>query len=286
MRIGVLAPDDAWHFEDLRRAGGQHEFVSIQYSRISATLPENRVHSSNESLADLDALITRAMPAGSLEQVVFRMDALYVAQQAGLLCINSPKAVEASVDKYLSLALVSRAGITVPETIVCENHRDVGDAFDSLGGDIVMKPIFGSEGRGLVRVRERELAERYYRFVEEMGGILYLQRFVDFGEEDTRVLVVGEECFAMRRRAQFDWRSNISQGGSGEPVELAPPLREIAITASQAVGAEFAGVDIGCDRSGKPYVIEVNAAPGWRGISRVLDVDIAKVVVAYVESRR
>lgn len=287
MRLGILAPQESWHFQDLCRAGhsGNHEFISIAYSRLIAELPSGNVRCDDTNLLDLDALLTRAMPAGSLEQVVFRMDALYVAQEGGLPCINSPKAVEASVDKYLSLAGISRAGLRIPETLVCENHRDVGDAFERLGGDVILKPIFGSEGRGLVRIQERELAERYHRFVEGLGGVLYLQRFIDLGGEDIRVLVIGDDCFAMRRRATRDWRSNVSQGGKGEPIVASDEIRDIAKRASQAVGAEFAGVDVGHDRQGNALVLEVNAAPGWRGISEVLNVDIGSRLLEYVESR-
>jgi RimK family alpha-L-glutamate ligase len=286
MRLGVLAPEESWHFRDLCRAGqaSGHEFVSVAYSRIVADLPGRSVRSGETNLLELDALLTRAMPAGSLEQVVFRMDALYVAEQEGLRCVNSPKAVEASVDKYLSLARISRAGLPIPDTLVCENHRDVGEAFEQLGGDVILKPIFGSEGRGLVRTQERELAERYYRFIEEIGGILYLQRFIEMGGEDTRVLVIGENCFAMRRRGTRDWRSNVSQGGKGEPVELPSELKEIAMGASRAVDAEFAGVDIGRDQQGNVFVLEVNAAPGWRGISSVLEIDIAQSLLSYIET--
>lgn len=287
MRVGILAPQDSWHFQDLCRAGraGNHDFTSVAYSRLAADIPSRDVTCGDTSLLQLDVLLTRAMPTGSLEQVVFRMDALFVAQQEGLLCINSPKAVEASVDKYLSLARISRAGVPVPATVVCENHRDVGDAFERLGGDVILKPIFGSEGRGLVRIQEKELAERYYRFVENLGGVLYLQRFVDMGGEDSRVLVIGEKCFAMRRRGVRDWRSNVSQGGQVEAIHVTDELRDLAMRSSKTVGAEFAGVDIGHDQEGNAFVLEVNAAPGWRGISKALDRDFGAEIVAFLEKR-
>lgn len=287
MRLGILAPADSWHFLDLCRADLQqrHEFVSLAYSRLVAALPTGNVASQSQPLDDLDLLLTRAMPAGSLEQVVFRMDALQVATQRGLICVNSPKAVEVSVDKYLSLSRLAAAGLPVPPTLVCENHRDVGDAFEQLGEDVVLKPLFGSEGRGLVRVRERELAERYYRFVEGIGGVLYLQKFLDLGGQDLRVLVVGDDSFCMRRIADHGWRANVSQGGRGEPASPSADIVELARRAGQAVDAEFAGVDIGFDRDEKPYVLEVNAAPGWRAISRVLDIDIGQQLLHFLERR-
>jgi ribosomal protein S6--L-glutamate ligase len=287
MKFGVLAPSDSWHYRDLCRAGEDErcELVSVAYSRLVASLPDSVVRSADQDLRSLDALLTRAMPAGSLEQVVFRMDAIWVAEQQGLFCINSPKAVEASVDKYLSLVRLSGAGLPVPETLVCENHRDVGDAFDRLGADVVMKPIFGSEGRGLVRIQDRELAERYYRFIEGIGGVLYLQRFIDFGGEDIRVLVIGESCLGMRRRGVKDWRNNISQGGVAEPLVVDDELTALALAAAQSVGAEFAGIDIGRAVDGRLYILEVNAAPGWRRISQILNIDVARQLLQHIRRR-
>lgn len=287
MKIGVLAPENTWHFRDLCRASENErcDLVSVAYSRLLGGVPHSDVRSADQDLMSFGALLTRAMPAGSLEQVIFRMDALWVAQQQGLFCINSPKAVETSVDKYLSLVRISRAGLLVPDTLVCENHRDVGDAFDRLGSDVVIKPIFGSEGRGLIRINERELAERYYRFIEGMGSVLYLQRFVDFGGEDIRVLVIGESCLAMRRRGVRDWRNNVSLGGEAEPLVMDDDLTALAVSAAQAVGAEFAGVDIGQTADGRRYILEVNAAPGWRRISQVLQVDVAKQLLQHIKRR-
>ena len=106
----------------------------------------------------VDGVLVRMMPPGSLEQVVFRMDALHRLEALGVPVLNPPRAVEASVDKYL-VAGPARAprACRCPPTWAGESADEALAAFEALGGDVVVKPLFGSEGRGLVRVSDREL---------------------------------------------------------------------------------------------------------------------------------
>ena len=142
------------------------------------------------------------MPPGSLEQVVFRMDALHRLAAAGVPVLNPPRAVEAAVDKYLTLALLDAAGLPVPPTWAGESAAEALAAFEALGGDVVVKPLFGSEGRGLVRVSDTELAWRTFHTLERLGAVLYLQRVVRHPGHDLRVFVLGGRVLgAMRRHA-------------------------------------------------------------------------------------
>ena len=132
----------------------------------------------------------RMMPPGSLEQVVFRMDALHRIAAAGIPVLNPPRAVEAAVDKYLTLSLLDRAGIPVPPTWAGESATEALEVFAALGGDVVVKPLFGSEGRGLVRISDPELAWRTFHALERLNAVLYLQRVVRHPGHDLRVFVL------------------------------------------------------------------------------------------------
>ena len=159
------------------------------------------------------------MPPGSLEQVVFRMDALHRLQALGIPVLNPPRAVETAVDKYLTLAVLAAAGLPVPATWTGESAAEALEAFEALGGDVVVKPLFGSEGRGLVRVSHRELARRTFQTLERLGAVLYLQRTIRHPGHDLRVFVLGDRVLgAMRRHApDGDWRTNVAVGGRAEP---------------------------------------------------------------------
>jgi ribosomal protein S6--L-glutamate ligase len=224
------------------------------------------------------------MPPGSLEQVVFRMDLLHRAQARGVPVMNPPAALEACVDKYLATAKLAAAGLPVPPTAVCQHADAALDAFHALGGDVVVKPLFGSEGRGMVRVSDPEMAWRTFRTLERTQAVLYLQRFVPHTGWDLRVLVLGGRVLAaMRRHADGDWRTNVAQGGRAEAVTPADAEARLALRAAAAVGAPLAGVDLLPLPVSDGYcVLEVNAVPGWRALAPACSVDVATAIVRYL----
>ncbi len=171
----------------------------------------------NEPLSDVDAILVRSMPLGSLEQVIFRVNALHAAESSGKAVVNKPRTLEIAIDKWLTLANVSRLGIQTPRTIVCQTRDQAMQAFESLNGDVVVKPIFGGEGRGLMRVACPDMAWRIFGTLEVNQSVIYLQEFVKHHGYDLRLLMIGEEIFAMKRINKDDWRTNVARGGITEP---------------------------------------------------------------------
>lgn len=287
MRIAVLASPESWYLKDLRRAAaGQHEIIPAAFSALTSSLADEsaRVSSDAAALETMDAVIVRTMPPGSLEQVVFRMDALARLEAAGVVVMNPPKAIEAAVDKYLTTARLAAAGLTIPRTITCQTADAAMAAFAELGGDVVLKPLFGAEGRGITRLNDEALALRAFSLLEQLGAVLYLQEFVEHEGADLRLLVLGRQVFGMRRRNPLDWRTNVSRGATPEPLEVTPELAALAHRAAAAVGAPLAGVDLLPGRDGRLYAIEVNAVPGWKALARVQQIDIARLVIEFVVS--
>src|SRR5436190_4341863 len=256
MHIALLAGGDGWHVRDLLRATSilGHQAEARDFRKVSAG-----VAAEAGSLANFDAVIVRTMPPGSLEQVVFRMDVLNRLQSRGVVVVNSPRALETCVDKYLAGARLEAAGLLVPPTIVCQDAETALAAFEQLGGDVVVKPLFGSEGRGIVRVSDPELAWRTFRTLERTQCVLYLQQVIGHPGWDLRVFVLGGRVLtAMRRHARDGWRTNIAQGGRGEGVSLTAEEERLALRAAAAVGAAAAGVDLLPGPDGGGYVREVN----------------------------
>jgi ribosomal protein S6--L-glutamate ligase len=280
MRIALLAGGDGWHVRDLQRAatGLGHGADIVDFRRISAG-----VAISPGPLAGFDAVLVRTMPPGSLEQVVFRMDVLHRLQARGVPVVNPPAALEVCIDKYLASARLEAAGLPVPPTVVCQTADDALEAFAALGGDVIVKPLFGSEGRGMVRVSDPDLAWRTFRTLERLQSVLYLQRVIAHPGWDLRVFVLGGRVLtAMRRRARGGWRTNVAQGGRGEPVVVGPAEERLALAAAAAVGVPVAGVDLLPGPAGEWYVLEVNAVPGWRALAPVTGVDVAREILRFL----
>lgn len=281
MRLALLSGGTGWHVQDLLRAAAElgHAAVVLDFRALHAGAPGP----SRDPLGHFDALLVRTMPAGSLEQVVFRMDLLHAAAADGVKVLNPPRAVEVCVDKFLTNARLVRAGLPVPQTVACQRADDALAAFGQLGGDVVVKPLFGAEGRGMVRVSDPEMAWRTFRAIEQTGGVLYLQRFVRHPGWDLRAFVIGGRVVAaMKRTARGGWRTNVAQGGTAERAELALPERKLAVEAAAAVGAVVAGVDLLPGPDGEMYVIEVNAVPGWRALAPACGFDVAKATLRFL----
>jgi RimK family alpha-L-glutamate ligase len=284
--IAALVSGFGWHVQDLRRAAGQLdiEFRPVPFPSVSGRVGMDapRIEANGIDLTRVDGVLLRMMPPGSLEQVIFRMDALHRLAAIGIPVLNPPRAIEASVDKYLTLAQLEAEGLPVPATWVGESSAEALNAFEQLGGDVVVKPIFGSEGRGLVRVSDYELARRTFQTLARLGAVLYVQRYIKHPGHDIRAFVLGDRVLgAIRREATGgDWRTNVAVGGGAPRTPLDSATEDLAIRAARAVGARAAGVDLLPDpeRSGL-VVIEVNAVPGWRSLAAATGVDVARLLL-------
>lgn len=295
MKIGVLANEDSWYWSDLESAAlaRGHSITRADFSILTARsgrLPNpSRLGdtSPSETLWSSDAVIVRTMPPGTLEQVVFRMDLLSTLANAGIDVVNSPRSMECAVDKYLTTACLERAGLCVPPTITCQDSESAMVAFDELGCDVVVKPLFGSEGRGIVRVSDPDLAFRTFRTLERTGCVLYLQEFIEHPGYDIRVLVLnGVVIGSMKRFSIDDFRTNVSRQAQAAAHDATESERTLAVKAAQTVDCQIAGVDLLYDKSGACYVIEVNAVPGWKAFNRVNKTDVASLLIDSLEARQ
>ncbi len=287
MRIAVLGSATSWYVNDLcRAAGDKHEIVPVTYRHLFSQVGDSAttLHSAELDLQSCDALLVRSMPPGSLEQVIFRMNALANLADAGVRVVNAPRAIEIAVDKYLTTVKLQEAGLLVPRTVACQTCDQAMESFETLGGDVVVKPLFGGEGRGITRITDEAIALRVFKSLEQIGAVLYLQEFVSHKGYDLRVMVVGDQTLGMCRRHPHDWRTNISLGAKAEPLEVSEELAEMALRAAAAVGTTIAGVDFLPGKNGQLYAIEVNAVPGWKALARTTDVDVAKLVLSHLEN--
>ena len=284
MRIAVLGIENGWHCAQLLSAlaarGADASFVTADALTSPAGLPDRRA-----ALTAFDGLLLRGIPGGSLEQVIFRMDALYALTRAGLPCVNDPKAIERTVDKYFTTALLDEAGLPVPPTVTAESVDAAMDAFFALGGDVVYKPLFGSCGNGLLRLDREDAARAALPPLVDRGSVLYLQKFIPCSNRDLRAFVVGGRVIAAMRRTGADWRANCSRGGTAEAVTLSSEQESYTLRAARAVGAEVAGVDLLVSDVGETFVSEVNGCPGFRALSAVSAADIPGEIADYLLRR-
>jgi len=288
LKIGIVTRNrNSWSSTQLREALAKRNIPTLCFSfpQLVARVGYKPYLNIGKIgiLEELDVLLIRPIGRGSLEEIVFRMDMLYRLQRLGLYVINPPEAIEHCVDKYDLLAILEENGIPVPRTAVTENINEALKAFDELGGDVVVKPIFGSRGIGSTRVKDPEIASTVFRAITFYHGVVYLQEFVHHGVSDIRAFVVGDHVVAAMRRVANSWKTNYSQGALPKPIRLDKTMEDIAVKSAKLIECKIAGVDILESPSG-PLVVEVNSQPGWRGLQSVTRINIADKIVDFVLS--
>lgn len=280
----ILAARTGFHTDALVRAfahRGRRAEVRPYESVVGSLGPGARLAAGDIAIDAVEGVLARIIPNGSLEQIIYRVDALHVLEEGGVPVMNAPRAIERTVDKFWTSALLERAGLRTPPTVVCERTEDAMAAFRTMG-DVVVKPIFGSMGLGMVRVSDEDVAWRVFRALEATRSVYYLQRAIAHEGRDVRAFVVGDRVLGAIERRAAGWRTNISRGGTPAAVALPPEWEAMALCAARAVGAEYAGVDLLPARDGGVYVLEVNGIPGWRGLQTATSIDVAAAIVDHL----
>jgi len=211
-----------------------------------------------------------------------RLGLLHALRECGIAVYNDARAIERSVDKAMTGFLLHRAGIATPatwtgESVAHARRRVVREA--AAGREVVLKPLFGSQGKGLQRLGELPLPD-----LEGYGSVAHLQRFVTSGASpghDWRILVIGGRVAASMRRQGRTWIHNAAQGarciGGSAPVAF----ERLAVRACSALGLDYAGVDLVPDESSPDgaQVLEVNGIAAWQNLQQATGVDIASLLV-------
>lgn len=284
-RIAIATDTPGWHGKRLATACAQHGleavFVSLSDCRVDLEVNRFGIVMPGFERALPDGVLVREIAAGSFEQVTLRLGILHALQEWGVLVYNTARGVERTVDKSMTSMLLRRVGIATPPTCVSEHESHAREFLRrefASGHRVVVKPLFGSQGKGLQLLDESSPLPG----INEYQGVHYLQRYVEsFAGDpcDYRVFVVGGEAVAAMKRRGSSWVHNVAQGAICERVECDEPLAQIAVRAVQAVDCDYAGVDVMRDRDGAYTVLEVNGIPAWRGLQAVAEVDIAAALV-------
>jgi len=229
---------------------------------------------------DPNGALVRGFGAAPTQRIFFRLDLLNAIEEYGIKLINSRESLEIASDKFLTSIYLERHNIPTPKTIICENPNDALDSFEELGGDIVLKPLYGSKGVGITRINDKGFAENVIYTLGQLNEVFYLQEFIEHYNRDIRILVLGNKAVAGMYRVSDNWKTNIHAGARTEPLELTEELANLAIKAAKITKTEIAGVDIVESEKGL-LVLEVNSIPGFTALQKVTEFNIAEEMVSY-----
>ncbi|ROH85352.1 RimK family alpha-L-glutamate ligase [Pseudomethylobacillus aquaticus] len=290
-RIAIFTDEPGWHGQQLQQAFASRSvqalFVSLQqcafalHQQQPEPMPWVQIPGFEQSLPD--GVFVRGVSGGSLQQVIMRLDVLHALKLLGVPVYNDGRAIERTVDKAMTSLLLQLHALPSPPTWVCESRWQAAEllkAEHAAGHALVLKPLFGSQGKGVQRLLPGSALP--VPMLPEVDGLYYLQRYIDSGAgrwHDYRVFVIGQRVLACMRRHGQDWVNNVAVGGRCELVEGDVELEALALAAARAVDIAYCGVDIIRDLHGQCHVLEVNSIPAWRGLQSVARQDIALALV-------
>ncbi len=283
MKIGVMSRNESfWATSEIIRAlKRKHvEPLYLHTPRIHLTLEAEKVDAiyENKSLRRLDGAIPRI--GRSLTQLGVML--LKHLELMKIPCTLSVNGLLTARNKYFTLQALHAVGVRIPESVLIALRDRNEDLMEYLSPPIVLKLLTGTQGIGVMRVRDVKEAGPIIDTLSELDQMICLQKYVPNPGEDLRVFVAGGEVVAAMKRkaAPHEWRSNIHIGGHGVAYKLSNAESETALKAADAVGVEIAGVDL-ISAKGNPFVIEVNASPGFRGLLAATGINAADKIAAY-----
>ncbi len=203
----------------------------------------------------------------------------------GYRVFNTSECIRICDDKSLTHLALMGSDVPSLDTIVCPMsffdypEMDFLDhAIGQLGFPMVVKDCFGSFGQQVRLVNDKDQLRK------ELSGPYkprILQRFMECGGRDVRIEVVGGNVVAaMERHApEGDFRSNATIGGSIKGYIPSEEESELAIRACEAIGADFAGVDVIGDR-----VCEINSNAHLKNLLDCTGIDVSEMILEHIRS--
>lgn len=288
MQILILTPNTLSKvtnliFEALLKNGIEAKKIALSDIRLDLSSKNFDFQIFKTKLGGIqpDGAISRGIGINKIKKIFFRVDIYRSFEYAGIPIINSSSCLEKATNKMLSTLLLKKYGIPTPETIICENYNDAIEAFSTLGRDVIVKPLFGSKGRGVTRVMDEGFAEILFYHLAENDEPYYIQKYYEHENKDIRALVIDDQVIAAMKRVSKSWRTNIAKGAIGYPIHLDSEAEELAIKSSIAVEGQITGVDLIRSKENGYSVVEVNAIPGIIELQKTTKIDLANEIAKY-----
>ena len=249
---------------------------------LSGHLPDLQYR--GRPLDDFDAVLPRI----GASITFFGLAVVRQFEQMDVYTPSPSNGIANSRDKLRAIQILSRHDVAIPATTFVRDREDVLPAIERVGGaPVVIKLLEGTQGIGVILAPDTRVAEAVIETLQSARQNVLIQRFVaESRGRDVRALVIGDRVVAaMRRVAKGDeFRSNVHRGGTVEAVDLDPEFQRVAVQAAQIMGLRVAGVDM-LEGADGPVVMEVNSSPGFEGIERATELDIAGAIVDYVATQ-
>ena len=189
-------------------------------------------------------------------------------------------------NKMFMTLLLEKYNVPTPKTYFSFSSESALENIEKVGYPLVIKPVIGSWGRGVMQLKDRDTADAVFEIRDITDSphdrIFYLQELITRPPRDIRVITVGDEPIAaMYRKSSGGFKTNIALGADPELCEITKEIEDISTKASKAMGGGILGIDIMEDQSRGLVVHEVNNTVEFKGLSRVSQRNIPKEMIEF-----
>ncbi len=254
--------------------------VTSGHDRLYDLLPKN---TSRIQINQIDCIIPRISSNLIYNSYVLE----HLSENLGIYSTQSAIGLRTAANKFHTIQICSRHGIRTPLTVYSKSSNNIDFLIEKVGGiPFIIKYNSGSQGAGVMLMETRKSAISSIQGLMKNRADFILQEFIESKNQDIRAIVCGDRVISamIRTGPKSDFRSNISLGGSGRPIELSAEDQNICIRASKAVGLAFSGVDLLKDKKGTTYLSEINGNPGSQ-IIKVTGSNMFSHLIEYIENR-
>jgi [lysine-biosynthesis-protein LysW]--L-2-aminoadipate ligase len=209
-----------------------------------------------------------------------------ILEGKGIKVINPYSIMSICGNKMLTSILLAKNGIPTPKTIIAFTKEEALKAIEEIGFPAVIKPVFGSWGRLIAQVKDKDIAQVILEHREEINNplyqIYYIQEMIERPPRDIRCIVIDNEIIASiyRYSSPEDWRTNIARGGRAEVCNLTEDMKEIILKTSEIIGGGVLGIDAMESKNGI-VIHEVNATVEFKGAMSATGIDIPGKIIEY-----
>ncbi|MFZ2633788.1 MAG: GAK system ATP-grasp enzyme [Desulfosalsimonadaceae bacterium] len=286
-KIAVIGTKDGWSSEKLAdaAAGITGRRLLVEMNQVRLDLATGSLWFQDSDLSTFDALIVKKIGARYSPDLLDRLEMLRFLEIRGVKIYSSPLRIIRVLNRLSCTVTLKAASIPMPPTTITENLDQALIAVDTYG-EAILKPLFTSKARGMVVVSRGTGAGQTLLNFKKENAILYIQKKIHIENQDLGIVFLGGEyltTYARCKQAQA-WNTTIHSGGKYASFDPSPEIIALAKKAQDLFGLDFTCVDIAITPEG-PFVFEVSAFGGFRGILESRGIDPAKLLVEYVLKR-
>jgi ribosomal protein S6--L-glutamate ligase len=288
MKIGLLVSAKGLYShkrlkEEAEKRGHKLRIINLAKCFVNITNETPAIYDySGKIIKDLDAVIPRIEPAITF----FGTAILRQFEMLGVYSLNNSLAVLRARDKLRSLQILAKNGIPMPSTGLAHSPTSTDSIIKSLGGaPLIVKLVEGTEGEGVVLAETNSAAKSVISVFKQLNANVIVQEFIkESSGRDIRCFVIGNKVVASMERVakEGEYRANFHLGADVRDVKITAIERAMAIKTAKVMGMDVAGIDILRSNRG-PLVLEVNSSPGLEGIERATKVNVAGLMIDYIE---